>query len=295
MIRRLRTSVFLAICLALASAAVTTPAVASFPGSNGKMAYTGSDDSDDEIYAVNADGSGLQQLTSNGTQDEEPSWSADGTRIAFARDYDIWVMDADGGNKTQLTVSGDYVKPAWSPDGSQIAMGLLAGGIAVMDADGSHIHVLTPPGDNSDDPNWSPDGTRIAFLSYRSGNSDIYLIDPDGSNETRLTSRRPDDYDPNWSPDGSMIAFSRFGKKSEYGDIHVVSLDGSVHLRLTRRAAYDVNPVWSPDGTKIAWERCASFDLKGIYVMNADGSGKTEVTSAHYGCTGAYPDWQPLP
>jgi Tol biopolymer transport system component len=283
----------LPICLVVMSLFVPAPAAASFPGSNGRIAYGGFDGSDDEIYSVSPDGSDLQKLTSNGVSDQQPSWSPDGSRIAFAREYDIWVMNADGSGQTRLTFDESWVKPAWSPDGSRIAMAAAgSSGVAVMDADGSDIHLLTPPGDNSDDPNWSPDGSTIAFWAIREGNVDLYLIDPDGSNETRLTTRRPDDFAPNWSPDGSMIAFTRFGKKSEFGDIHVVSLDGSVHRRLTRLPSYDVNPIWSPDGSLIAWERCGV--VRGIFVMNADGSAKTKVTSAHYGCTGAYPDWQPL-
>jgi Tol biopolymer transport system component len=263
---------------------------ASFPGANGDVAYDGSG----EIYRVNVDGSSLDQLTSNAVDDGKPSFSPDGTKIAFQRGSAIWVMDEHGGSQTRLTFTGSYSKPVWSPDGTQIAMAIAgSSGIAVMDADGTDIVRLTATGSNSDDPSWSPDGTRIVYWSARGNGPDLFTIRPDGTGEVQLTDRRADDYGPSWSPDGSMITFSRFTKESEHGDIHVMSLDGTVHDRLTRRAAYDVNPVWSPDGTQILWERCG--ESQGIFVMDTDGSNKTKVTSAHYGCAGSYPDWQPVP
>jgi Tol biopolymer transport system component len=76
-------------------------------------------------------------------------------------------------------------------------------------------------------------------------------------------------------------------------DLARIRLDGTVHERLTRRDPYDVNPAWSLDGAQILWERCGVGS--GLFTMNADGSGRIKVTSGFYGCTGGYPDWQPLP
>ena len=77
---------------------------------------------------MNADGSGLRNLTNSGSEDIMPAWSPDGSQIAFESDRDdgnheIYVMNADGSNPRNLTNSGfsfNY-SPAWSPDGSQIA------------------------------------------------------------------------------------------------------------------------------------------------------------------------------
>ena len=86
------------------------------------------DPGSDNIWVMNADGSGQTRLTESGGSDYQPSWSPDGTQIIFASDResdsyidDIWVMDADGSNQTRLTESGGYdYQPSWSPDGTQI-------------------------------------------------------------------------------------------------------------------------------------------------------------------------------
>ena len=75
-----------------------------------------------EIYVMNADGSGEQRLTRNPAEDNDPTWSGDGTRIAFARisnesaDYDLFVMNADGGCETRITSGREW---EWQPDWDQ--------------------------------------------------------------------------------------------------------------------------------------------------------------------------------
>lgn len=117
----------------------------------------------------------LKRLTTN-TDDLAPAWSPDGTKIAVSsgRDGDgseIYVMDADGGNRTRLT----YTKRDWGPA-------------------------------------WSPDGTKVAFASFLHrngyGDYDIYVMDADGGNRTRLTNDTANDWNPAWSPDGTKIAFA---------------------------------------------------------------------------------------
>ena len=112
-------------------------------------------------------------------------------RIAFsslrAGNFEIFVMDVDGRNQTQLTMRGGSW-PDWSPDGRRIAFHSKRIGnweIFVMDADGSNQTQLTTGGGRG--PRWSPDGRHITFHSNRTGNDEIFVMDADGQNLTRLT------------------------------------------------------------------------------------------------------------
>ncbi|MCE2398968.1 MAG: PD40 domain-containing protein, partial [Gemmatimonadetes bacterium] len=93
--------------------------------------------------------------------------------------YDIYVMDADGGSQTRLTDNSDLdISPAWSPDGTEIAFASLRDHIVniyVMDADGGNQTRLTGNRTLVDNPAWSPDGTRIAF-EFRHDTWEIYSI-----------------------------------------------------------------------------------------------------------------------
>src|SRR6266568_2532565 len=144
-----RTSIVVA---ALALAGVAAGAAGSAPkgfhGANGRILYDA--DYSYGLLMINPDGSGRTYVPHTGDANS-PAWSPDGTKIAFqgenGGDYDIYVVNADGSKRTELTFSSAF-------DG---------------------------------DPAWSPDGTQIAFECARDGNKEIYVMNADGSGQTRLT------------------------------------------------------------------------------------------------------------
>jgi Tol biopolymer transport system component len=266
----------------------------TFPGPNGQIAFLRNGQSVGfipQIYVMNADdGSEQTRLTANSSQNGHPSWSPDGTKIAFASDrddanvFEIYVMNADGSEQTRLTDDPAFDGlPSWSPDGTKIAFQRGFGEIYVMNADdGSGVTRLTDNTDIDETPSWSPDGTKIAFASNRDHNWEIYVMNADdGSEQTNISNNPANDLHPSWSPDGTKIAFD--SDRDGNGNTEIYSMnadDGSEQTRLTDNTRLDEIPSWSPDGTKIAF--ASIRDSPGnyeIYSMNADdGSDLTRLT-----------------
>jgi len=142
------------------------------------------------IVISHADGSNVLEITQppRGVNDFDPTWAPDGDRIVFTRSVDdhgdLWIAKAEGsGAKPLLEGEHDDSTAAWSPDGKRIAF-VRDGHIAVTDAEGQDVQILTDDPAGSDwRPSWSADGSRIVFSR---GPGEIYVVDPDGSNLTRV-------------------------------------------------------------------------------------------------------------
>ena len=202
------------------------------------------------------------------------------SRIAYVSssdgDSDIWVMDADGTNKQQLTTSSaDEYSPIWSPDGTRIAY-VSSSGIWVMDADGTNKQQLTTSSADGYPPIWSPDGTRIAYVSR----SSIWVMDADGTNKQQLTTSSAHESYPTWSPDGTRIAYRSQTYSGRDRNIWVMDADGTNKQQLTTSSAHEIQPTWSPDGTRIyyvSWKSSAS-NRYSIWAMMADGTNQQRLT-----------------
>lgn len=270
------------------------------PGENGKVAFTSNRDGDYDIYAVEAGGSGLVQLTGNPGADDGPAWSPDGSRIAFvscsdpsqdpiadplgATSCEIYVMNADGSGQTRLTSNSAIdLMPAWSPDGTSIAY---ASGwdIWVMNADGSGQRNLTSTPvfglifGLEMAPDWSPDGRWIAYDGTVTGGvcvNELFLSDPVAATRVRLTQEATFcDNAASWSPDGAMLVFTRASATLAARELWTMPpAAGASPTRLTIDTIDDRQPAFSPDGQKIVFERCPAAGECDLYTIGRDGSG----------------------
>jgi Tol biopolymer transport system component len=235
--------------------------------------------------------------------------------------FDIYVVDPKDGSYVNITPDdAQYFSPAWSPDGSQLAVARVVrhgtsveDGIYVMNADGTGLRrvldVTTPGVMSTGQIQWSPDGTRIAFVRSQAVHGGIgvqriqqlMVMEADGSNLRAVT--QPEDGQVtsfSWSPDGARIVYTKqFLKPMDiYGqdlaqDLYVVPMDGGQPVALTNDGR-SMDPAWSPDGTQIAFvsrrERMEGR-RNTIYLMNADGTGRRVLTTE--GTPDSEPTWSP--
>jgi TolB protein len=269
------------VCLAGLIAAA--PATATYPGSNGRIAFSQGDIFPDgegislhsQIFTIDPATGDVRQLT-HVPQDRSaslPDWSPDGSRIAFqgngSGDFGIWVMNADGSGQTRLTGRsgfGDFF-PSWSPDGRRIlyshcadpfGMGIFFDcQIVAMSAAGDQTEVLLSSGHwlNSR-PQFSPDGGKIVFGSDRGGfQGAIWVMNADGSSPRRITKPRLRAFWPDWAPSGDRILFASHCCV-RHSNLYTVRPDGTDLERLTQVKALSLDaafPGYSPDGTRVAF------------------------------------------
>jgi|GEM_PF-3367543 len=226
------------------------------------------------ISVADVAGDDLVQITprptrATATSDFSPVWSPDGRRVAFVGDVggnyapgratrsSLYVAHRDGTGLRLIqrlgTLAGDFTQqtdtPAWSPDGTRIALG--SGSLWVVNSDGAQGRRLVKS--STCGPDWSPDGHTL-----------VYLVDPEPCQER-----------------GSMVA------APGYRAIHRIDADGSNHRQLARGSFGDV--AWSPDGTRIAYTANCEVRHGGdwscdVYLMNADGSNKRLLVKNTFGC-----------
>ena len=245
----------------------------------------------------------------------EPTWSPDGSLIAFSLDNQVWVIPPTGGTPQRLSDGlSVYSHPAWSPDSAEVAYvdaNVGRAGPIVVNRDGTGQSVLTAPsGEVVREIAWSPIARSIVVAAATSDGGTLRIIPSDGSASSAILSLHDGTSpgSPRWSPDGSRIAYERTVVTTDpqtpvaltRAEIWVIAADGS-SPHLLFRAPTPLSALsevlWSPDGRYLTFSLVSADQSRStVYLAAADGSGVRTLDSAIWNRL-QWPRiaWQPLP
>jgi Tol biopolymer transport system component len=317
-----RSLVRILLAAALACGLLAAPAAATFPGTNGPIAFEADRDNPaGGAYGIWTlfNGAFAPATGAPSSKQNDPAISPDGRWVAYAQSLNLFVAPLAGGPPRQVTREGANDQfPAFSPDGMRLVFRRVAKDeLFVIGMDGKGLRQLTnDPAGAEYEPAWSPDGSRIAYTRYGcapgdEGGSCIWSIPAAGGAPALLTGgdlppgcpdrltgyyvRRHSSH-PSWSPDGRQIAFTSIydvcTNQGGGSDIWVMSADGSGERNLIGDSyTIDQAPTFSPDGRLIAFasDRGKTTD---IWTIPPAGGAPTQLNSD--APTEEDPDWGPL-
>ena len=221
--------------------------------------------------------------------DSDPTFSPDGTLLAFTRWHaagvaDVQVVPVSGGQPKRLTFDNLKVEGlTWEPDGRHLVYSTNRGGPFTLwrvSIDGGPPELVPVTGRSVSSPVMSRDGQRLVYEDWN-GQTDLFSLDlrsPDAQPQ-QVTYTTRWDWNPAVSPDGKRIAYA--SDRTGFSEIWVADRDGGNALKLTAFGGpYTSGPAWSPDGREIVFDNPAANGNFDIYAVNADGGAPRRLTDA---------------
>ena len=260
------------------------------------------------LYKVLSNGSGEKKLASD-TGPNGYSWSPDGRKISYYNytdelgpgAYSLWIMNANGTNKTQLlspVIELYFYTYTWFTSGSKIAYVSGyddLGWLYEINSDGSNNNEIGNGGNYNGAIAVSPDASKILYTSWSwEDPTEIYVQNLTQTDDFyKLTNgsifQQTQSWQPEvWSPDGKKIVY--YSDENGNSDIYTIKTDGTGKTQLTSDSAKDYSPIFSPDGKKIVYVSDKSGN-EDIWVMDADGKNKVQLTTDS--AKDSYPEWSP--
>jgi Tol biopolymer transport system component len=280
-------------------AGTARPALAAFPGANGRIVFvdvhTRADGTvTDRLRSIRPDGRGRRTLLrTKGNAPFTlgpflPRWSPNGRRIVVGFDGKVITVNARGRDRRVVASFDDTFHPSWTPDGRRLLF-YGANALYVMAADGSRRRLLFGglPG-NPEVPMWSPRGGRLAFEIYTSGTPTLWTARTDGGGARPVVTGGAR---PAFSPNGRVIAFAVRDRA------WIMRATGGRARPVSHPAPGEVvhGLAFSPDGRYLVIARQRQVGSLGpsrlIVVRRRDGHAR----NLHVGPLAGSPDWQPVP